>query len=50
MSGSRRTTYDARGLAEPHAEIPKVSDIDGVTASFDATDLTTRRSTSSCAG
>jgi methylamine---glutamate N-methyltransferase subunit B len=42
MSGSRRTTYDARGLAEPHAEIPKVSNIDGVTASFAATDLTTR--------
>ena len=43
MSGARRTTYDARGLAEPHAEVPKVSDIDGTTASFDATDLTTRQ-------
>ena len=42
MSGTRRTTYDARGLAEPHAEIPKTSEIDGTTASFDATDLTTR--------
>ncbi len=39
----RRITYDARGLAEPHAEVPKVSDIDGTTASFDATDLTTRQ-------
>jgi glutamate synthase domain-containing protein 3 len=43
MSGSRRTTYDARGLAEPLAEIPKVSEIDGAQASFDATDLTTRQ-------
>jgi methylamine---glutamate N-methyltransferase subunit B len=49
MSGVRRTTYDARGLAEPHAEIPKVSEIvegseaDGGSASFDATDLTTRQ-------
>jgi glutamate synthase domain-containing protein 3 len=49
MSGVRRTTYDARGLAEPHADIPKVSEIaegsgtDGGSASFDATDLTTRQ-------
>jgi methylamine---glutamate N-methyltransferase subunit B len=43
MSGARRTTYDARGLAEPHAEVPKASDIEGTTASFDATDLTTRQ-------
>ena len=43
MSGARRTTYDARGLAEPHAEVPKVSDVDGTTASFDATELTTRQ-------
>jgi methylamine---glutamate N-methyltransferase subunit B len=43
MRGARRTTYDARGLAEPHAEVPKVSDIEGTTASFDATDLTTRQ-------
>ncbi|MCD6020679.1 MAG: motif-containing protein [Actinomycetia bacterium] len=43
MSGARRTTYDARGLAEPHAEVPKVSDIDGAAASFDATELTTRQ-------
>jgi methylamine---glutamate N-methyltransferase subunit B len=43
MSGARRTTYDARGLAEPHVDVPKVSDIDGTTASFDATELTTRQ-------
>ena len=36
-------TYDARGLAEPFAEVPKVSEIDGETASFDAKDLTTRQ-------
>jgi methylamine---glutamate N-methyltransferase subunit B len=42
MSGARRTTYDARGLAEPNADIPKISDIQDGTASFDATDLTTR--------
>ena len=43
MSGARHTTYDARGLAEPVAEIPKVSEIDDGSASFDATDLTTRQ-------
>ena len=43
MSGARHTTYDARGLAEPVAEIPKVSEIDEGSASFDATDLTTRQ-------
>ena len=36
-------TYDARGLAEPFAEIPKISEIDGETARFDAKDLTTRQ-------
>jgi glutamate synthase domain-containing protein 3 len=43
MSGARHTTYDARGLAEPVAEVPKVSEIDDSSASFDATDLTTRQ-------
>jgi methylamine---glutamate N-methyltransferase subunit B len=43
MSATRRTTYDARGLAEPVAEIPKISVIQQGTASFDATDLTTRQ-------
>ena len=43
MSGARRTTYDARGLAEPRAEIPKISEIEAGSASFDATELTTRQ-------
>jgi methylamine---glutamate N-methyltransferase subunit B len=42
-SGGRRTTYDARGLAEPVAEVPHVSEIDGATAVFDAAKLTTRQ-------
>ncbi len=41
--GERRTRYDARGLAEPRAEVPKVSEIDGVKATFDAAKLTTRQ-------
>jgi glutamate synthase domain-containing protein 3 len=41
--GERRITYDARGLAEPQAEIPHVSDIDGDRAVFDAAKLTTRQ-------
>ncbi|MFN0154764.1 MAG: GXGXG motif-containing protein [Gaiella sp.] len=40
--GERRITYDARGLAEPHAEVLKVSTIEGTKARFDATDMTTR--------
>jgi glutamate synthase domain-containing protein 3 len=40
--GERAISYDARGLAEPHAETPKISEIDGEAASFDAKDLTTR--------
>jgi glutamate synthase domain-containing protein 3 len=43
MSGARRTTYDARGLAEPVAEVPHVSTIEGGKATFDANDLTTRQ-------
>ena len=42
VTGESRITYDARGLAEPHAEIPQVSEIQGETASFDAHDLSTR--------
>ena len=42
-SGGRRTTYDARGLSEPVAEVPHVSEIDGATAMFDAAKLTTRQ-------
>jgi glutamate synthase domain-containing protein 3 len=43
LVGERRINYDARGLAEPFAEVPKVSEIDGATAAFDARDLTTRQ-------
>jgi glutamate synthase domain-containing protein 3 len=40
--GERRITYDARGLAEPHAEAPHIAEIDGEAAVFDAHDLSTR--------
>ncbi len=43
MTGDRRVTYDARGLVEPDAEVPKISEIDGEKATFDAADLTTRQ-------
>jgi len=42
VAGEKRITYDARGLAEPLAEIPKISEIEGERARFDAKDLTTR--------
>jgi methylamine---glutamate N-methyltransferase subunit B len=41
--GERRITYDARGLAEPHAEAPKVAKIEGERATFDAHELSTRQ-------
>jgi glutamate synthase domain-containing protein 3 len=41
--GERAITYDARGLAEPHAEAPRVAEIDGDRARFDAHDLSTRQ-------
>jgi glutamate synthase domain-containing protein 3 len=41
--GEQRITYDARGLAEPFADVPQVSEIDGDKARFDAQDLTTRK-------
>jgi glutamate synthase domain-containing protein 3 len=41
--GERRITYDARGLAEPDAEVPHVSEITDGKAVFDAADLTTRQ-------
>jgi methylamine---glutamate N-methyltransferase subunit B len=41
--GESRITYDARGLAEPHAEPPRVAEIDGERAAFDAKELTTRQ-------
>jgi methylamine---glutamate N-methyltransferase subunit B len=37
-----QVTYDARGLAEPDASVPMISEIDGERARFDAKDLTTR--------
>ncbi len=41
--GESRITYDARGLAEPVADIPKISEIENGKAVFDAADLTTRQ-------
>src|SRR6476660_9322552 len=41
--GERRINYDARGLAEPNAEVPNVSAVDGSSAVFDAAPLTTRQ-------
>jgi glutamate synthase domain-containing protein 3 len=43
LSSASRITYDARGLVEPDDAIPKVSEIDGERATFDARDLTTRK-------
>ena len=43
LSSSRSgVNYDARGLAEPDAVAPEIAEIDGTTAHFDATDLSTR--------
>jgi methylamine---glutamate N-methyltransferase subunit B len=42
LAGERRITYDARGLAEPTAEVPRISEIDGTAAQFDAKSLSTR--------
>jgi len=41
--GERRITYDARGLAEPHAEAPRTAEIGDGKATFDAHDLSTRQ-------
>jgi len=41
--GERQISYDARGLAEPDAAVPQVSEIEGERAEFDAHDLTTRQ-------
>ena len=41
--GERQITYDARGLAEPDAAVPRVSQIDGERAVFDAAELSTRQ-------
>ena len=43
LAGERGISYDARGLMEPFAEVPKVSDVDGDKAVFDAKNLTTRQ-------
>ena len=40
--GERRVTYDARGLAEPHAEAPRVAEIAEGRAQLDAHQLSTR--------
>jgi len=40
--GESRITYDARGLAEPFAEAPRIAEIEHGRATFDAHDLTTR--------
>jgi glutamate synthase domain-containing protein 3 len=42
LTGESRITYDARGLAEPHAEAPNVAEIDNGRATFDAHELSTR--------
>jgi glutamate synthase domain-containing protein 3 len=41
--GEHGISYDARGLSEPDAPVPKVSEIDGTSAEFDAHDLSTRQ-------
>jgi glutamate synthase domain-containing protein 3 len=41
--GERRITYDARGLAEPHADAPNVAKVEDGKATFDAHDFTTRQ-------
>ena len=43
VTGESQIVYDARGLVEPNAEVPKTSKISGETAEFDAQDLTTRQ-------
>src|SRR6476619_3242795 len=43
LVGERRISYDARGLAEPNADVPNVSEVSGTSAVFDAADLTTRQ-------
>jgi glutamate synthase domain-containing protein 3 len=41
--GESRISYDARGLAEPDAEAPRVAEVEDSKAVFDARDLTTRQ-------
>ena len=42
MATVGRISYDARGLAEPHAEAPNVATVEDGVATFDAKDLSTR--------
>ena len=42
-AGERALSYDARGLMEPVAEVPRISEIDGEKATFDAKGLSTRQ-------
>ena len=48
--GEHSNSYDARGLMEPFAAVPKVSAIDGDTAESMPTTCPPDRSTWSCAG
>jgi glutamate synthase domain-containing protein 3 len=41
--GESRISYDARGLAEPHAEAPRIAEVEDGKAVFDAEELTTRQ-------
>ena len=43
VKGEGRITYDARGLAEPHADAPHTAEVDGERARFDAKGLSTRQ-------
>lgn len=43
LAGETSITYDARGLVEPDAVMPDNAEIDGTSARFDATDLSTRQ-------
>jgi glutamate synthase domain-containing protein 3 len=43
LGATTRITYDARGLVEPEETIPRISEIDGDRAVFDARELTTRK-------
>jgi methylamine---glutamate N-methyltransferase subunit B len=43
VAGERRLSYDARGLMEPLAEAPRIAEIDGDRAVFDAHELSTRQ-------
>jgi methylamine---glutamate N-methyltransferase subunit B len=40
--GEQRITYDARGLAEPIADAPRIAVVEDGVATFDARELTTR--------